>query len=147
MKFQQRTEYALRALIELAVRPDAYTCARQIADAQRIPPRFAEQILADLRRGGLVDGQRGREGGSKLARDPAAITVGEVIDLVEGPVVTQASLDPFDDAARRAAHSAVQELWLDLQITIRDRLSRTTIADLAVRQGRLDAAGSLAFQI
>jgi DNA-binding IscR family transcriptional regulator len=71
----------------------------------------------------------------------------EVVDAVEGPVVTQACLDPFDDEARQAAHSAVQEMWLDLQITIRDRLASVTLADLVARQDELDRSSALVFQI
>jgi DNA-binding IscR family transcriptional regulator len=73
--------------------------------------------------------------------------VSEVVEVVEGPVVTQACLDPFDDDARSQAHSSIQELWLDVQITIRDRLASVTLADLVQRQEELDETSSLAFQI
>jgi Rrf2 family protein len=148
MKFSQRTEYALRALLELGSRHgEGPISAREVAKAQKIPHRFCEQVLQDLRKGGLIRSQRGAAGGCWLAREPEEIPVSEVVDLVEGPVVTQACLDPFDDAARAQAHSAIQELWLDLQITLRDRLSRLTVADLVRRQDELDASSYLVFQI
>lgn len=148
MRFSQRTEYALRALVELGSRPgDAPVPSREIARLQRIPERFCEQVLADLRRAGLIESQRGASGGVRLARDPAGISVSEVVEIVEGPVVTQACLDPFDDDARSQAHSAIQELWLDVQITIRDRLAGVTLADLVQRQEELDRTSYLAFQI
>lgn len=148
MKFSQKTEYALRALLELARREgEGPVCAREIADKQDIPPRFLEQVLQELKRGGLLSSQRGATGGCWLARPGSEISVSEVIDLVEGPVVTQAHLDPFDDEARRSMHSAIQEIWLDLQITIRDRLSRITLADLVRRQDELDRSSYLMFQI
>lgn len=157
MRFTQRTEYALKALIELGSRLDARgdgssdpgipVPCRQIAERQKIPERFCEQVLAELRKGGLIESQRGASGGVRLRRDPAEITVSEIVELVEGPVVTQACLDPFDDDARTQAHSALQELWLDLQITVRDRLARVTLADLVSRQAELDQTSYLVFQI
>lgn len=148
MKFSQRTEYALRALLELGRRHGAGpVSAREVARAQKIPPRFCEAVLGDLRKAGLVGSQRGSGGGCWLARDPAEVTVAEVVDTVEGPVVTQATLDPFDDEARSQAHSAVQELWLDLQITIRERLASVTLADIVKRQDELDQSSYLVFQI
>ena len=149
MRFSQKTEYALRALIELGSRADAdvpVPC-RQIAERQKIPERFCEQVLADLRRAGLIASQRGAAGGVRLVRDPASVSVSEIVEIVEGPVVTQACLDPFDDEARTQAHSALQELWLDVQITIRDRLARVTLADLVSRQEELDRTSYLVFQI
>jgi Rrf2 family protein len=148
LKFSQRTEYALRALLELGKRQgQGPVSAKEIARAQRIPARFCEQVLQELKRAELISSQRGAAGGCWLAREPEDIRVNEVIDVVEGPVVTQACLDPFDDEARAQAHSAIQELWLDLQITLRDRLSRTTLADLVARQDELDRSSYLVFQI
>lgn len=148
MKFSQRTEYALRALLELGRRyGDGPVSAREIAGAQKVPVRFLEQVLQELKRAGILESQRGASGGCWLAREPSQISVSEVVDVVEGPVVSQACLDPFDDDARRAAHSAIQELWLDLQITIRDRLSRVTLADLVRRQDELDRSSYLMFHI
>ena len=148
MRFSQRTEYALRALVELGGRDgvDPVPC-RQVAEAQKIPERFCEQVISDLRKAGLVTSQRGASGGVRLATDTAELTVSEVVEAMEGPVVTQACLDPFDDDARSQAHSAIQELWLDVQITIRDRLAGTTLADLVRRQDELDRTSRLAFQI
>jgi Rrf2 family protein len=148
MRFSQRTEYALRALVELGRQPaGVHVPSREIARLQRIPERFCEQVLADLRRAGLISSLRGASGGVRIARDPEGITVSEVVEVVEGPVVTQACLDPFDDDARSQAHSAIQELWLDVQITIRDRLASATLADLILRQEELDRTSYLVFQI
>ncbi len=149
MRFSQKTEYALRALIELGSRRDEgipVPC-RQVAERQKIPERFCEQVLAELRKAGLIESQRGAAGGVRLHRDPATVTVSEVVEALEGPVVTQACLDPFDDDARSQAHSALQELWLDMQITIRDRLARVSLADLIARQAELDQSSYLVFQI
>ena len=149
MRFSQKTEYALRALVELGScsKEGGVVPCRQIAERQKIPERFCEQVLADLRRAGIITSQRGATGGVKLARDASTLTVSEVVELMEGPVVKQACLDPFDDDARTQAHSAIQEMWLDVQITIRDRLASTSLADLITRQAELDQSSRLVFQI
>ncbi len=149
MRFSQRTEYALRALVELGTTPvpTGVVPCREIAERQKIPERFCEQVLGDLRRAGLITTQRGASGGNRLARDPADVTVSEVVEAIEGPVVTQATLDPFDDDARTQAHSSIQELWLDVQITIRDRLASVTLADLISRQRELNESSYLVYQI
>ena len=151
MRFSQKAEYALRALVELGSRQAAGSACpipcRQIAERQKIPERFCEQVLAELRRAGLIESQRGATGGVRLVRDAATIGVSEVVEAIEGPVVRQACLDPFDDEARTQAHSAIQELWLDLQITVRDRLASVTLADLVSRQQELDQTSYLVFQI
>jgi Rrf2 family protein len=149
VRFSQKTEYALRALVELGrqAQPCGHLSCRAIATSQRIPERFCEQVLASLRRAGLIESQRGASGGVKLVREPAKIPVSEVVDIIEGPVVTKGSIDPFDDDSRALAHSSIQELWLDLQITVRDRLASVTIADLIARQDELDRSSRLVFQI
>jgi Rrf2 family protein len=149
MKFSQKTEYALRALVELGRRsqPCGHVPCREIASNQRIPERFCEQVLASLRRAGLIESQRGASGGVRLVRSSDQISVSEVVDIVEGPVVAKGSLDPFDDDDRALAHSAIQELWLDIQITVRDKLASVTIADLISRQDELDRSSRLVFQI
>ena len=149
MKFSQKTDYALRALVELGRQPQpcGHLSCRAIATNQRIPERFCEQVLAGLRRAGLIESQRGASGGVRLVRKAESITVSEVVDIIEGPVVTKGSIDPFDDDSRALAHSSIQELWLDLQITVRDRLASVTIADLISRQDELDRSSRLVFQI
>src|SRR4051812_42444958 len=83
-----KTEYALRATIELATAgPDSSMTAHAIADAQQIPLRFLLNILGDLRRVGLVDSRRGPSGGWWLTRPADAITIADVVRAVDGPLV------------------------------------------------------------
>lgn len=87
MVLSQRSQYAVRAVLELAKRADGGPVkAAAIASAQQIPVRFLENILAQLRQGGIVDSARGKEGGYSLARDPEDVRVGEVIRLLEGDI-------------------------------------------------------------
>ena len=88
MSISQKCQYALRAVFELAKRAGGQpTTVGQIAEAQAIPPRFLELILNQLRQGGFVESRRGVRGGYLLAAKPAALSVGEIIRFVDGPVV------------------------------------------------------------
>src|ERR1700684_3187238 len=85
----QKTRYALKALLELAALPAGITlsCA-QISARRTIPVKFLESILVELKRGGLVYGQRGRRGGYQLARSAGEISFGSVVRLMEGPLAS-----------------------------------------------------------
>ena len=83
----QRTRYALRALTHLAEQGSAAPVpVGEIAAGQRVPRKFLELILLDLKAGGLILSRRGRMGGYRLARPAAEISFGEVIRLLDGPL-------------------------------------------------------------
>lgn len=87
MNLSQKCQYAIRAILELAKHHgEGPVAISQIAASQAIPQRFLENILNELRPTGLIESRRGIQGGYLLTRDPAAISVGEVIRLVEGPM-------------------------------------------------------------
>src|SRR5262249_58722399 len=82
-----RGDYALRAAIELAAADGKHTTAEQLARAQRIPAKFLEAILTQLRRADLVRSQRGPEGGFWLARPAAGISLADIIRAIDRPLV------------------------------------------------------------
>jgi len=83
----QKTRYALKALLELAALPAGATLSSAAISARRtIPVKFLEAILGELKRDGLVRGQRGRSGGYQLARRAEDISFGNVVPLMEGPL-------------------------------------------------------------
>jgi Rrf2 family cysteine metabolism transcriptional repressor len=138
LKVSQRTEYALRAMVELALRyGPARVPAREIAEAQGIPLRFLEQQLAVLHKAGLVESFRGAGGGCRLSRDPSTIRVSEVVDVVEGPFFPMYCLDPTDHTCFQDGRCGLQELWADVHSAIRDVFERTTVAALALRHRRM----------
>ncbi len=86
MRLSKKSQYALRALFELAVRDSGHPVrVSEVAAAQNIPPRFLEVILNELRHAGFVESRRGNEGGYLLARGADELNVGEIIDFLEGP--------------------------------------------------------------
>src|SRR5215218_600563 len=87
MRVSAKTDYALRAAVELAAAEgDAPVKGEQLATTQSIPLRFLENILLQLRHAGIVESRRGAEGGYRLARPAAEITLADVIRAIDGPL-------------------------------------------------------------
>ncbi|PZD74851.1 HTH-type transcriptional regulator CymR [Acaryochloris thomasi RCC1774] len=109
MELSCKSEYALLALIVLAdYHPDGEPVQiRQIAAQQNIPDRYLEQLLASLRRSGLVRSQRGAKGGYLLTREPWQITLLEVINCIEGRDITA----PIEELAETTERTAIREVW------------------------------------
>src|SRR5580765_3310265 len=86
MRVSAKADYAIRAMVELAAAGEGPVKGDRLAQAQQIPIKFLENILVDLRNGGLVRSQRGQEGGYWLARPAAEIDLAQVIRAVDGPL-------------------------------------------------------------
>ena len=90
MILSAKAEYAIVALLELSLRNGQGPLqTRSISKTQRIPLRFLEQVLTTLKKGSLVESLRGAQGGYILARLPEEITVGQVVEVVEGPIISE----------------------------------------------------------
>src|ERR671923_1925856 len=95
MRVSAKVDYALRACAELAAEAGRGPVkGERIAQAQEIPLKFLENILLDLRHAGLVNSQRGAEGGYWLARSPADVSLADVIRAVEGPIANVRGVRP-----------------------------------------------------
>ena len=140
LKVSQKTEYAMRAMIELGLRRirhgDALVPARALAEHPRIPLRFLEQQLGSLHKAGLVESFRGAGGGCRLAKEPADITVAQVVDAIEGPTFPMHCLDVEDHTCFADSHCGLQELWGDVDHAVRDVLETITLGDLVERHRR-----------
>jgi Rrf2 family transcriptional regulator, cysteine metabolism repressor len=142
LKVSQKTEYAMRAMLELALRQerdgDQLVPARTLAEAQQIPLRFLEQQLGTLHKAGLVESFRGAGGGCRLARPPSEIRVAEIVDSIEGHMYPMTCLDQEDHTCFADGRCGLQdELWGDVYLAIRQVFERTTLADLADRHRKL----------
>ena len=131
MRISAKADYAVRAVIELAAAPEgANLSAREIAAAQAIPQNFLENILAELRRAGIVHTHRGPGGGSSLARAADRITVGEILLSIDGPLAAVRDRPPeqlvYEGTARR-----LPEVWCRVQTCLHQLLDGVTVAELA----------------
>ena len=130
MRVSAKAEYAVRAAIELAAAGDSGPVKKgHIVERQDIPAKFLENILAELRHAGLVESQRGAEGGYWLTKPPGEITVADIMRAVEGPLASVRSQRP-EDLAYEGDAVALQKVWVALRQSIRDVLEATTLADL-----------------
>jgi Rrf2 family protein len=130
MRVSAKADYAVRAMIALAA-ADAQEPVKgeEIADAQGIPLRFLENILAELRHQGLVQSRRGAEGGYWLTRAPSEITIAEVIRAVEGPLASVRGERP-EEMSYEGDAAPLQRVWVALRSSIRSVLERVTLADV-----------------
>jgi len=141
MKLSLRGEYALRALLVLGLNHDREVLRIQrISDEQKIPKRFLEQILNDLKSAGLVESKRGVTGGYRLARRPEDISLASVIRHIEGALAPVSCVSErfyekcsCPDEARCAIRSVMKEVR-DEVVKIAERV---TVADLCERSRRL----------
>ena len=134
MRVSAKSDYALRALIELAGRGDGSpVSAEELGKRQEIPHGFLQAILADLRRAGVVVSQRGQSGGWRMARPATDVTVADVIRAVDGPLVSVYGLRPeavsYNDAAE-----VLQHVWIAARSSLRDVFEQVTIQALADRK-------------
>jgi Rrf2 family protein len=131
VRITAKTDYAVRAMVELAGMPgEAPVKADVIAANQDIPLHFLLKILADLRIARLVTSWRGQSGGYRLARRPDEITVADVIRAVEGPLADVHGQPP-EDVTYGGSASSVREVWLAVRAALRSVLEHTTLAEVA----------------
>ncbi|MCP2328040.1 Rrf2 family protein [Hamadaea flava] len=142
MRLSARVDYAIRAVIELAtIEPvvagkppgEFPITSERIAKAQEIPPKFLESILLQLRRGGVVNAQRGPEGGYWLARPAAQISLAEVIEIIDGPLSQVRGHIPADLDYQGPART-LQNVWVAVEAQERRMLEQVTFAHLASGQ-------------
>ncbi|MGH3369200.1 MAG: RrF2 family transcriptional regulator, partial [Nocardioidaceae bacterium] len=130
MRVSAKSDYALRALIELAAQgDDVAVSAEEIGRRQDIPRGFLQAILADLRRAGVVMSQRGQAGGWRMAKDAGSVSVADVIRAVDGPLVSVYGLRPEAVHYNESADS-LQHVWIAARSSLREVFERVTIRSL-----------------
>jgi Rrf2 family protein len=140
MRLSRRSEYGLRALIDLVrhaeSRPISLTA---LAQRNNLPPKFLEQIMTRLKRAGIVQTSLGSHGGYVLGTDPATISVGRVIRLLDGALAPLGcvSLRFYEPCScPDEATCPLRDVMLDVRDSMLDILDRETLAELAARHGR-----------
>jgi Rrf2 family protein len=130
VRVSAKVDYALRAALELAAAGDGPVKGERIAQAQDIPLKFLENILLELRHAGLVQSQRGAEGGYWLARAPEEIKLADVIRVVEGPLANVRGARP--ETVEYAGPAAkLRDVWIAMRANLRAVLEELTLADVA----------------
>ncbi len=130
----QKAKYALRALISLAQAPKgAPLFISDIAEQQSIPKKFLEQILLDLKRHGILVSRRGKFGGYQLLKDPADITFGSVLRIIDGPIAPLPCLSRIAyrrcDDCKSEGNCQIRRVFAEVTQATREVLDTRTIAD------------------
>lgn len=145
MKFGIGVDYSLKALLMLAERYPSSSPLRieEIAAVQTIPENYLRRLLIDLKRGGLVASQKGPSGGYMLARHPARITMGDVVEIIEGDYVPIDCLEETGSTTcPRDQPCPMREVWREVRESVNEILGRTTLQSLSDRR-----RGALTFSI
>ena len=138
MRVSAKSDYALRALIEMASRVDGRpVSAEELGRLQEIPHGFLQAILADLRRAGIVMSQRGQSGGWRMGRAPSDVSVADVIRAVDGPLVSVYGLRPEAVSYNETA-DVLQHVWIAARHSLRDVFEHVSIQQLS--DGKLPKA-------
>jgi len=140
MRLSRRSEYGIRALVDLVRHADeAPVALAALAGRNNLPPKFLEQIMSTLKHGGIVRTTLGARGGYAMAADPTTISLGRVIRLLDG------ALAPLPCVSLRyygrcscpdEATCPLRDVMLDVRDSMLDILDRETLADVAARPGR-----------
>ncbi len=136
MKLSKRGEYALRTLINLGIAAEVkrpLVQVSELADNEQLPVKFLEQIMQTLKDAGLVESQRGKFGGYRLAKPARQITIGRVVRLIDGPLapigcVSQTAYEKC--TCPDETHCGLRMLMLDVRNAIANILDRYTLADV-----------------
>jgi len=131
MQITRQADYAVRAVLYLAkIGEDRRAATSQIAQEQQIPPSFLAKIVSQLSVAGLLQTSRGARGGVSLARSPEDISVLEVVEAIDGPIllnecVANQGSCTFGDTC------SMRPLWCDTQAELVNRLKATTFDQFA----------------
>lgn len=139
MKVSTRGEYGVRAMVALARHHgEGPMSIADIAKESSVPPAYLEQLVAPLRRAGIVKSKRGAHGGYILARSPELVRVGDVYRVMEGPVAPMdcVSENVDDQTCPLIDGCETRPIWLKVRDSIVEALDSTTLADLLAQGGR-----------
>jgi Rrf2 family protein len=136
VRVSAKTDYGVRALLELAVADNGPVKGERLAQLQAIPLKFLENILTDLRHAGIIRAQRGAEGGYWLAKPAEEVTVGAIIRAVDGPLASVRGEAPEEVEYEGAAEN-LQVVWIALRASMRSVVDEITLADVVA--GRMPA--------
>jgi Rrf2 family protein len=136
MKLSKKGEYAIRALIDLGIAAEVgrdLVQVTELAEHEKLPVKFLEQIMMVLKEGGLIESQRGKFGGYRLARPAGKIIIGQVVRMIDGPLapigcVSQTAYEKC--SCPDETHCGLRMLMLDVRNAITNILDRYSLADV-----------------
>lgn len=140
MKLSTKGRYGLKAMFELALQYDKESVSLNIiAERQRVSVNYLEQLIAPLRKKGFVTSTRGAQGGYRLARNPEDITVKEILETLEGPLVpTACVIEGEDENCSNSEYCVTRLIWERMRESIDEVVRSTTLADMVADHERME---------
>lgn len=148
-----KSEYAVLAILALSLHAGPGPLqVKVIAQREKIPPRFLEQVMNSLKKHGFVESVRGPYGGYRLTRPPEQIRLGEIIQAIEGPLVAIDSAsrkqgDPVDLAEAGLENTLLRDVWEEVGTSLREHLDSINFKDLSERKKERERKQVLMFHI
>lgn len=131
MKISTKGRYALRMMIDLAEHNDnGFVALKEIAERQDISKKYLEQIIPILNRSGMLITNRGYQGGYKLGRKPADITVGEILRNTEGSMAPVACLEQTPNQCAKCGYCVTLPIWQGLEKVVNEYLDGISLQDI-----------------
>ena len=132
MKLSTRGRYGIKAMVDLATQyGGGRLSVAALAARQGISEAYLEQLISALKRAGLIEASRGAQGGYALSRPPEGISVGEILQVLEGSTDLVDCVGKEKVECESACSCSARPLWLKLQSRIDSVLNETTLADMA----------------
>jgi len=130
LRISSKGRYGTRLMLQLALRyGDGPVLLRKIGTIEDLSVRYLEQIVPALKKAQLVNSTRGAHGGYRLARKPDEITLGEIIEALEGPVVPANCINILE-ICERSAHCVTRQIWKELGEKMSQTLNSYTLQDI-----------------
>ena len=149
----KKTKYGLKAITYLAKKFEskAPVLISKLAQDEKIPKKFLEQILLDLKNHGILESKKGKGGGYQLARHPAEIMLGQVIRILDGPLapvscVSQTAYKPCKEC-KDEHHCGIRLVMKDVREAMSNVLDKTSLADVALRVKNFRVGMTSSYQI
>ena len=131
MKITYKGDYALKALLDLAVHYEqGVSTIHEVAKRINAPVKFLEQVLLELKNGGFVESRRGNVGGYQLAKDPSDITVGQVVRFMDGPIEPIACVEKGYSGCTDTYKCVFKRIWQKVFHATSDIIDNVTFDDL-----------------
>ncbi len=129
MQITRQADYAVRAVLYLAqIGSERRAATSQIAQEQNIPPSFLAKIVSQLSVAGLLQTSRGARGGVSLARDPESISILEVVEAIDGPILLNECVAVTGSDCNFGDDCPMRPVWCDAQLELVNRLKNTSFA-------------------
>ncbi|MEI8176097.1 MAG: Rrf2 family transcriptional regulator [Candidatus Omnitrophota bacterium] len=145
MKITYKGDYALKAILDLAINDGEIVTIHELARRADIPIKFLEQVLLELKKGGFVASKRGKQGGYRLAQKPSHIKVGDVVRFIEGPIEPIACLEDGYRGCNDVYRCIFRKIWKDVAHVTAGVIDKVNFETLATEaKGRTN---TLSYQI